>query len=316
MKNEIGCTPLRSGRFAAALLVLAIGGVCAAAAQTNQRVYDTPQQAAEAAVAAAEKDDVAALLEIFGPDGKDLILSGDPVEDKNGRARFVAKAHERMQVTYDIANPTLAIVSVGDDDWPLPVPIVQRTNGKWRFNSKLGRAEVLARRIGGNELDAIALLRGYVDAQKDYASRERDGNGMLQYAQKVISTPGKQDGLSWKNADGTFGGPMGDELAEALAAGYTNKAAPYNGYYFRILKAQGSGAPKGARDYVVGGAMIGGFAMLAWPAQYGVSGIQTFQVNQDGIVYQKDLGPETSKLASQTTRYNPGKGWLVTEDEE
>ncbi len=155
-----------------------------------------------------------------------------------------------------------------------------------------------------------------MEAQKDYASKERDGSGMLQYAQKVISTAGKQDGLSWKNADGTVGGPMGDELAAALAAGYTKKAEPYNGYYFRILKAQGPAAPRGARDYVVNGAMIGGFAMIAWPAQYGVSGIQTFQVNQDGLVYQKDLGKETAQLASQMTRYNPGKGWLVTEDED
>ena len=316
MKYEIGRTPFLPGRFTAALLALTFGWVSTVAAQPRQRMYDRPQQAAEAAVAAAEKDDVAALLEIFGPDGKDLLTSGDPVEDKNGRARFAAKAREKMQVTYDLADPTLAILTVGDDDWPLPVPIVQRTNGKWRFNSTLGRKEVLARRIGGNELDAIALLRGYVEAQKDYASRERDGSGMLQYAQKVISTPGKQDGLSWKNADGIVGGPMGDELAAALAAGYTKKAEPYNGYYFRILKAQGPAAPRGARDYVVNGAMIGGFAMIAWPAQYGVSGIQTFQVNQDGLVYQKDLGKETAQLASQMTRYNPSKGWLVTEDED
>jgi hypothetical protein len=197
----------------------------------------------------------------------------------------------------------------------MPVPLVKR-GGKWQFDAAQGKEEILARRIGNNELEAIALLRGYVEAQEEYASEKRDGSPMLQYAQKWISTPGKQDGLSWRNPDGTPGGPVGDEIAELLARGYTDKAAPINGYHFRTLTAQGPAAPLGARNYIVNGMMIGGFAAIAWPANYGVTGVQTFQVNNDGLVYQKDLGPETGKVAPTIKRYNPDKTWIVTEDEE
>lgn len=280
---------------------------------SGQLTFDTPQQAAEAALKAAEAGDVPALLQIFGPDGKDLVSSGDPVRDKNDFAGFVKKAHEKMDVSFEFGRPKRGIVVIGTDRWPMPVPIVE-TNGKWRFDSKQGREEVLARRIGGNELDAISLLRGYVEAQRAYASQDHDGSGIRQYAQKAISTPGKHDGLSWSNEDHTTGGPIGDEIAKAFAAGYTSETEPYNGYYFRTLTAQGPAAPLGARDYIVNGAMIGGFASIAWPANYGVTGIQTFMVNHDGKVYQKDLGPETAKIAPAIKRYNPEKGWLVTED--
>ena len=202
---------------------------------------------------------------------------------------------------------------VGKEDWPTPIPIV-KSGGKWRFDSKSGAREILARRIGGNELDAIALLRGYVDAQHEYALVEHDGSGMRQYAQKFLSSAGKQDGLSWRKADQSVDGPMGDEIAKALAEGYTDKTKPYNGYYFKILTAQGPSAPKGARNYIYNGAMIGGFAAVAWPATYDVTGIQTFIVNQDGIVYQKDLGAETATLAPQIKAYDPDKTWTVTED--
>ena len=206
-----------------------------------------------------------------------------------------------------------ATVIVGPGDWPLPVPIVQ-TQGKWRFDVKAGRREILARRIGGNELDAIELLRGYVEAQFDYVTEEHDPSGIRQYAQKFLSTSGKRDGLSWFGADGTPAGPFGEGIAKALAEGYTDKTKPYNGYYFRILTSQGPAARLGARDYVVKGMMIGGFAAMAWPANYGVTGIQTFQVNNDGVVYQKDLGPDTEKLAAGIKAFNPDKTWLVTED--
>jgi hypothetical protein len=285
-----------------------------AAEPAGPKVFDSPRAAAEAAVHAAQADDAAGLLAIFGPEGKAIVSSGDAVDDKNDRAKFAESARKKMDVVADPANPKQYVVVVGDDDWPLPVPIVG-SKGKWHVDAKQGRQEILARRIGGNELDAIALLRGYVEAQKDYASQIHDGSGMHQYAQKVLSSPGKQDGLSWKNADGSVGGPMGDVVAKAIATGHTNRAEPYNGYYFRTLTGQGPAARLGARNYIVQGMMIGGFAAIAWPATYDVTGIQTFMVNSDGLVYQKDLGPETSKIAPGIKLFNPNKTWAITEDE-
>jgi hypothetical protein len=291
-----------------------VGFIAFAGALSAQRAFDTPKQAADALVAAAAKSDTKALIAILGPEGKPLVDSGDAVSDKADLAAFSRKAKEKTAIEYDVADPDVAIVVVGQDDWPAPIPIVKGAGGKWRYDAKSGAREVLARRIGGNELDAIALLRGYVDAQHEYALTAHDGSGMRQYAQKFLSSPGKQDGLSWWNADKTPGGPMGDEIAEALAAGYTDKTKPYNGYYFRILTAQGPSAPKGARNYIYNGAMIGGFAAVAWPATYDVTGIQTFLVNHDGIVYQKDLGSETATLAPQIQAYDPDKTWTATED--
>lgn len=276
--------------------------------------FDTPQAAADALVAACEKDDPAALLALFGPQAKDLIESGDAVADRQQRQHFLEKARQRLQVSFPLGNPREATLLVGSDGWPFPAPIVQE-GGRWLFDSAAGRDEVLARRIGENELDAIALLRGFVEAQFEYAGEAHDDSGMLQYAQRTLSTKGKRDGLSWWNEDGSPGGPMGEVVAQALAAGYTDKTKPYNGYFFRVLTGQGPHAPLGARSYVVNGAMIGGFAMIAWPANYGVTGIQTFQVNHDGLVYQKDLGPETETLAPALTVYDPGPGWIVTLDE-
>ncbi|MCU0253644.1 MAG: DUF2950 domain-containing protein, partial [Acidobacteria bacterium] len=277
--------------------------------------FDTPRQAADALVAAAAAGDIPALLAMFGPDGKDLIESGDAVADKEYRTRFVEKAREKTEIQFDLGSPKLALVQVGSDGWPYPVPIVER-GGRWMFDAEAGRDEILARRIGGNELDAIAILRGFVEAQFEYAAGDHDGSGLRQYAQRSISTPGKHDGLSWRNEDGSIGGPIGEFIAKALAEGHVSKTEPYNGYYFRILTAQGPNAPLGARSYIVDGAMIGGFAMVAWPAKYGVTGIQTFQVNHEGKVFQKDLGPDTVKIASAMTLYDPGEGWVVTLDEE
>jgi hypothetical protein len=287
----------------------------AASPPSTQQTFETPQQAAEALVKAAGAGDIAALDAIFGPEGKGIVSSGDPVEDKNDLARFAEKSREKMEVSYDISDPKRAIMIVGNGDWPVPVPIVEK-NGKWRFDSKEGRQEILARRIGGNELDAIALLRGYAEAQEEYALTVHDESGVRQYAQKWLSTSGKHDGLSWYDADGKPAGPMGDAIAKALAAGYTKKGEPYNGYYFRTLTAQGPAARLGARNYVVNGMMIGGFAAIAWPANYGVTGVQTFIVNSDGVVYQKDLGPETAQLAPAIKAYNPDKTWIITRDAE
>ena len=319
MKNNCRRLTRSLARFAA--VGLALGAwITAASARSavpdaEPRTFDTPQQAADALVKAAETGDISALLAMLGADGKDIVSSGDPVEDKNDLAKFAKKARAKMKVSFDVADPKRAILLAGDDDWPMPVPIVE-TGGKWRFNAKEGREEILARRIGGNELDAISLLRGYVEAQKEYASELHDGVTRHQYAQKWVSTPGKQDGLSWYGPDGKPAGPIGDEIAKLLAAGYTNKANPVDGYYFRSLTAQGPAARLGARNYIVDGMMIGGFAAVAWPASYGVTGVQTFLVNDDGVVYQKDLGEDTEKTAAAIKQFNPDEGWTVTHDEE
>jgi Protein of unknown function (DUF2950) len=281
----------------------------------QQKTFTTAQQAADTMLQAVRSDDVPALLDIFGPEGKDFVDTGDSVQDKNSRTAFAALAQEKMQVELDPHNATRATLLVGNDDWPLPVPLVKR-NGKWHFDSKAGRTEILDRRIGGNELEAINICRGYVEAQQEYASEVHDDSGINQYAQRIISTPGKHDGLSWKNEDGSQGGPIGEAIAKVLEEGYSNKSEPYHGYYFRILKGQGPAAPLGQLDYVVEGVMIGGFALEAWPAEYRVTGVQTFIVGYDGIVYQKDLGPDTAKIAAAMERYNPDKTWHRTDDEE
>ena len=302
------------------LLTIAWSGVSALAlgspdpaAPAGAKAFDTPQQAADALVKAAASGDQAAVIALFGPDGKDIVTTGDAVDDKNRMAKYAQLAKEKMEISKDGAHK--AIIEIGNEDWPLPVPLVE-SGGKWRFDAKQGREEILNRRIGGNELDTINLLRGYVEAQQDYASVPREESGPRQYAQKFISSPGKHDGLSWREADGKPGGPMGDEIAKALAEGYTDKTQPYNGYFMRVLTSQGPNARLGARDYVWKGAMIGGFAAMAWPAQYGVTGIQTFLVNNDGVVYQKDLGPDTAKVASGIKAFDPDKTWVVTKDAE
>jgi hypothetical protein len=276
------------------------------------KTFDTPKQAADALVQAAAAGDQAAVMALFGADGKDIVTSGDSVEDKNRMVKFAQLAKEKMHISNEGSQK--AIVEIGKDDWPLPVPLVE-SGGKWHFDAKQGREEILNRRVGENELETINLLRGYVEAQEEYASVPRQEDGLRQYAQKFISTPGKQDGLSWKGADGKPAGPMGDEIAKALAEGYTDKTQPYNGYYMRTMTSQGPDARLGARDYIWKGAMIGGFAAIAWPAQYGVTGIQTFQVNNDGVVYQKDLGPKTAEIAPTIKEYNPDKTWVETDDE-
>jgi hypothetical protein len=284
-------------------------------AAPGAQAFDTPQQAADALIQAAHAGDSDALLKIFGPSAKDLVYSGDPVEDKEKLAKFAERAKAKTNVHFDVDDPKRAILEVGDDDWPMPVPIVQ-SGGKWRFDANQGREEILARRIGGNELDAIDLLRGFVEAQREYASELRDGAKVHQYAQKWVSTPGRQDGLSWNGPDGKPAGPIGDEIAKLLAQGYSNKGEPVNGYFFRTLTAQGPNARLGARDYIVNGMMIGGFAAIAWPAKWGSTGVKTFLVNNDGNVYQKDLGPDTATIAAGIKTFNPDKTWVITEDED
>jgi len=284
-----------------------------APSQPAQKVFATPKEAVEAIILATENFDVTALKEILGPQGDDLVSSEDPVQDKNNAAAFAAKAHEKNEVDIDPKNSKRAIISVGKEDWPLPIPLVSK-GGKWFFDTKAGREEVLFRRIGANELDAIEICRGYVDAQEAYALEKHDNAEPNQYAQRVISTPGKHDGLAWRNPDGNLGGPMAEGIAKALEQGYTDKSQPYHGYYFKILKGQGPAAPLGQIDFVVKGAMIGGFALVAAPAEYRVTGVKTFLVSYEGVVYQKDLGPDTLKIFKGMELYNPDKTWKRTDD--
>src|SRR4029077_6436318 len=232
----------------------------AAASQPKQKEFDSAKQAADALIQIAANSDLAAAKEILGPDGEDLISSEDPVMDKNRALAFAAKAKEKNSIEIDTKHPNRAILLVGNDNFPLPIPIVKR-KGKWSFDTKVGREEILNRRIGANELDAITICRGFVEAQNEYAQEKHDDAKVNQYAQRIISTPGKHDGLAWKNADDTWGGPIGPEVAKALEQGYTpqSQPQPYHGYYFKVLKGQGPAAPKGQMDFMVGGTMIGGF---------------------------------------------------------
>ena len=286
----------------------------AAASQPKQKTFATSKEAADALIQAAESFDVAALKEILGPDSDDIISSEDPVQDKNRAQAFAQKAKEKTVVETDKKNANRAILIVGNDEFPVPIPIVKRS-GKWVFDTKAGRQEILNRRIGTNELDAITICRGFVNAQHEYSEEKHDDAKVNQYAQKIISTPGKHDGLAWRNADGTWGGPVGEEVAKALEQGYTERGQPYHGYYFKALKGQGSAAPKGEMDFVVEGAMIGGFALAAAPAQYRVTGVKTFMVGPNGVVYEKDLGPDTLKTFQSMDRYNPDKTWHPTGDD-
>jgi hypothetical protein len=280
---------------------------------TAQQGFDSPEQAANSLIAAAGQFDAPSLMRIFGPAGTDFVASADPVEDKKIAIAFAAKAHEKNSVEVDSKDPNRAVLIVGAEQWPFPIPIVKK-NGMWSFDTNAGRHEILLRRIGANELDAITICRGYVEAQLEYASQIHDNSGVNQYAQRVISTPGKHDGLAWQNADGSWSGPVGEEVAKALAEGYAEKR-PFHGYYFRLLDGQGPAARLGRLNYFVEGVMIGGFAIVAWPADYRVTGVQTFIVSYDGRVYQKDLGPSTSKVASTMQLYDPDKTWHATRDD-
>lgn len=288
--------------------------VFSASAQVAQKTFDTPQAAADALVQAAGAFDVPALLDILGQGSRDLVVSQDPVSDKTRANDFAALAREKQSINLDPKSPNRAELVVGNNEWPLPIPLVKR-NGKWLYDSNAGRSEILLRRIGENELDAIAVCRGFVEAQHDYASEKHDGSELNEYAQRIISTPGKHDGLAWQNADGSWAGPVGEEIAKALAQGYSKDLQPYHGYYFKVLKGQGPAALMGQLNFVVKGAMIGGFALAAAPAQYRVSGVKTFIVSHEGVVYEKDLGPNTLKTFETMETYNPDKTWQETEDE-
>ncbi len=302
--------------FSCLLLLVAAsqaGAQSPAASSVRARTFTTAEEAVEALVASAEKFDEAALTEILGPDSYDIIHTGEPARDREVAAEFARLARVKQGVALDPMNRRRAVLTIGDDDWPFAVPIVKR-GGKWAFDSGAGRRELIYRRVGRNELDAIEICRGFVEAQHEYALAKRGDSGVNQYAQRIISTPGKQDGLAWQNPDGTWGGPIGDKAARAIERGHA-QGEPYHGYYFKVLKGQGPSAPLGELDFVQKGVMIGGFALIAFPAQYRITGVKSFMVSHDGVVYEKDLGPNTLEIARKIERFNPDKTWSPVEEE-
>ena len=298
---------------------LAIGAAIAATISgcgertTPPKQFATAEAAADALVAAAESYNVDELKAILGSPGVMLVETEDRVADRNNAAAFAAEAKVQRRLELDSAG-TKAVLVVGAGEWPVPMPIVKGDSG-WAFDTEAGLQEVLFRRIGRNELDAIEVARGYVEAQKEYALTKHDGAMVNQYAQRVISSPGKQDGLAWQAADGSWQGPVGEGVARLIAEGYRERYEPFHGYYFKVLKGQGPAAPLGEMDFVVDSAMIGGFALVAAPAEYEVTGVQSFIVSHDGIVYQKDLGENTLAEFQRMERYNPDSTWTAVPGE-
>jgi hypothetical protein len=292
----------RLGRVAVLLLAL---GACTK--EVQPRRFSSPEEAGAALTQAAERFDQRALVEILGKEGKSLVSSKDSVQDRQRALAFASEARKGHRIELD-SSGTVATLSVGPSDWPLPIPIVKDSNA-WHFDAEAGANEILIRRIGENELDAIQVCRGFVEAQRQYATSLHDGSPVNQYAQRIVSTPGKQDGLAWRAPDGSWKGPVGEGIARVIAEGYSDRIEPYHGYHFKILKGQGPAAPLGTMDFLVKGAMIGGFALVAAPAEYLVTGVKTFIVSHDGIVYEHDFGPETLERFRTMERYNPDSTW-------
>jgi len=284
-------------RLMTTILILSVSF---AAAQVAQKTFDTPEDAAKALIDAAANDDTAALTAIFGPKGATILTSGNAAQDKSERDEFVRIARHKYELQGDSMNRDRMILSIGDEDWPFPAPIV-KVNGKWSFDTAMGATMMRARRVGRNELDAIEICAGYVAAQMQYAEQ----HGGAQYTQRMLSSIGKDDGL-YSEAHAL----VPREFAEAVLDGLSNsKPKRYHGFYFKVLTAQGPDAPGGPHNYLVKDALLGGFALVAWPAEYGVTGVHTFLVNQDGVVYQRDLGRPTSPLTAPVNRYNPSQAW-------
>ena len=287
--------------------------LCSASAAIAQQAFKTPDEAASALASAAKAGDMKALATVLGPDGDDIVSSGDEVADAATREKFVAAYDARHRIAME--GDDTAIMVIGPDDFPVPIPLV-RKGGEWRFDTAAGREEILFRRIGKNELDAIQACLAYVDAQNEYTEKDRTSAGVNAYAQRIVSRPGKKDGLYWPTSQGEDPSPLGEFVAQATAQGYRvgGGRTPYHGYYFKILTRQGPAAPGGELDYVVRGNMIGGFALVAYPAEYRNSGVMTFLVSHAGTVFQKDLGPGTAKLAERMSSFNPDRTWQTVSD--
>jgi hypothetical protein len=277
------------------------------------KTYATPEEARDAFVQAAAAG-MDALKALLGPGADDAIRTGDPVQDKVALDRFKSRAKEKAQLVPAEENPDRITLEVGNEEWPMAIPLLKKS-GRWHWDLREGKIEIRNRVIGGNELDGIAICVGFVEAQQKYAEVDRTGKGIPTYASKLVSTPGQKDGLYWQGEDSPI---SAEGFAKAAAQGYTaaSKGQGYHGYRFKLLTGQGASAYGGARDYLVSGLMIGGFGLVAWPVEYEVSGIKTFIVNQDGVVYEKDLGPQTSTIAPAMTRFNPDKTWDESPDPE
>jgi hypothetical protein len=295
--------------FAGAALLCAQSGAPNAA---GPKTFGSPEEARDALVQAATQG-LNALYELMGPGAADILRTGDSVEDKNLLTKFQERIAAKAELAADEMNGDHRILTIGSEETPFAIPLM-RKNGRWYWDVKEGKAEVRRRVIGANELDAMQVCRGYVEAQQLYASNDWQGKGAPQYAGKIVSSPGKKDGLYWPGTDS----PISGNVARAIAEGYTapgDSSKGYHGYRYKVLLEQGPDAKGGAQAYVAHGLMIGGFALVAWPVEYGVSGIMTFIVNQDGVVYEKDLGPQTSMLARAMTKFNPDKSWTVSPDD-
>ena len=311
VRNLMRQTNFGISRIAAATLLLA---AClpngSMAQQPGQKTFSSPQDASAAFAAAAESKDEKAMLEILGPDGRQIISSGDDVEDTQSRTDFVRRYREMHRLVQELDGFTLY---AGAENWPLPIPLVNRDHS-WYFDTEAGKKEILYRRIGRNEMSAVSICQELVAAQIEYYSMQHG-----EYAQKIFGDERQHDGLYWKAADGEPQSPIGPLVASAVAEGYikpppTSAPTPYRGYYYRVLTSQGKNSPGGPKSYIAGGKMIDGFAFVAYPAEYRSSGVMTFIVNKDGVVYQKDLGRNTENLVKAMKEYNPGSGWQKAED--
>ncbi|HEY7610846.1 MAG TPA: DUF2950 domain-containing protein [Alphaproteobacteria bacterium] len=285
--------------------------------KTEPQSFASAAEAARALVAAAKAQDKVALLRILGSDGEELLSSGDEVADRRGMEQFAQAAEKVMSLLEE--GPSRVVVVVGAQSWPMPIPIVKRGEA-WVFDAAAGKDEVLTRRVGENELTTIDVMRAFVGAQKQYAEVDREGDGIKQYARRIKSRPGKRDGLYWETKEGEEMSPLGELVAEAEAEGYqpgyrlSRRGQPYYGYYFKMMRRQGAAAPGGSYSYIVNGRMISGFAMVAYPAQWGNSGVMTFIVSQQGVVFQKNLGPRTAEIAANMVEYNPDASWERVKD--
>jgi hypothetical protein len=297
------------------MLTMGLAFGAASKAAKKQKMFSSAEEAVKAAITAAKNNDDKELIAILGPSAKDLIFSGDAVADKERRAQFLKLYDEKHSL---VSEKESMVIVIGNKDWPFPIPVVKKGDA-WFFDTDKGKQEILNRRIGENELNTIQALLAVVDAQREYAMKDRDGDGIREYAQKFMSDAGKKNGLYWETKEGEELSPLGPIAAQARKEGYTGKKAdgkptPFHGYFFRILKAQGKNAPGGAADYIVKGNMIGGFAVVASPAKYGNSGVMTFIVNQDGVVYEKNLGKNTATTAAAMKSFDPDKSWKKAEE--
>jgi Protein of unknown function (DUF2950) len=304
---------LAFGAMAPAALAQSAPAAATYSLAADQQSFPTAQAAVDALVKALQANDKKSLMEIFGPSGDKMVSSGDKVADDEIAANFV-KLYNQSHTLTPQPDGSVTLV-IGDNGWPMPIPLVQ-ADGKWQFDTVIGAQDIVDRRIGRNELLTIQTLLSVVDAQEDFFSRTKDADGTGVYAQRMISTPGQEDGLYWEAAEGQAESPLGPLIDQAENEGYPvvsqsggHVRTAYHGYYFHALKAQGPDAPGGAANYLVDGKMTGGFAFVAWPASYESSGVMTFVVDQDGIVFQKDLGPDTAEIASQMTLFNPDMSW-------